>query len=226
VLAIQVSELRFVTEEGVNVFEGLSFGVPREGFVWVVGPPGSGKTLLLRILLREVQPQGGQILVLGRNVRRVSAKSFQAVRRRLGYLPEDPPILSGRTVRGHLLFKLRALGLHGEEAEDALHRALDLAELKDAAEKRGAELSLLEQKRLGLALALCPHTSLLLCDDPLRGLEPKAQEELLATLERIHQGGVTLLGTAREDALLLARGFTPEPSGKRSLVYLREPVRP
>ncbi len=224
-LAVQISELRFVTEEGVSVFDGFSLSVPREGFVWVVGPPGSGKTLLLRILLREVQPQGGQILLLGRNIRRVSPKSVRAVRRRVGYLPEDPPVLSGRTVQGHLTFKLRALGLRGEEAADALHRALDLAELKGFADQPAKELDLLGQKRLGLALALCPNASLLLCDDPLRGLAAEAQEELLGTLERIHQGGVTLLCTAREDAPLLARGFRPVPGGKRTLVYLREPVR-
>ncbi|MEN3010061.1 MAG: ATP-binding cassette domain-containing protein [Candidatus Bipolaricaulaceae bacterium] len=224
-LAIQVSELRFVTEEGVGVFDGLSLSVPREGFVWVVGPPGSGKTLLLRILLREVRPQGGQILLLGRNIRRISAKSFRAVRRRVGYLPEAPPLLRERTVLGHLLFKLRALGLRGEEAQDALHRALDLAELKEVAERKATELSPLEQKRLGLALALFPNAALLLCDDPLRGLDPRDQEKLLGTLERIHRGGVTLLGTAREEAPLRAAGFAPG-GAKRALIYLREPVRP
>lgn len=206
------------------MFDGFSLSVPREGFVWVVGPPGSGKTLLLRILLREVRSQGGQILLLGRNIRRISQKSFRAVRRRVGYLPEDPPILSGRTVQGHLLFKLRALGLGGEEASDALHRALDLAELKDLMDKPAEELDLLGQKRLGLALALCPSASLLFCDDPLRGLAAEAKDKLLGTLERIHRGGVTLLCTAREDAPLLAWGFSPTSGGKRALVYLREPV--
>ncbi len=224
-LAVQISELRFVTEEGVVVFDGLSLSVPREGFVWVVGPSGSGKTLLLRVLLREMRPQGGQILLLGRNIRRISARSFLAVRRRVGYLPEDPPILMGRTVQGNLLFKLRALGLSGEEAADALHRALDLAEIADLAEKKGEELDLLGQKRLGLALALCQNAALVLGDDPLRGLEAPAQDKLLSTLERIQQGGVTLLCTARDDEKLLARGFSPTPGGKRALVYLREPVR-
>lgn len=207
------------------MFDGLSLSVPRDGFVWVVGPPGSGKTLLLRILLREVRPQGGQILVLGRNIRRVSQKSFQAVRRRVGYVPENPPILSGRTVLEHLRFKLRALGMTGEEATDALHRALDLAELKGQEGVKAENLDALGVKRLSLALALCPQAVLLLCDDPLRGLAQNDQETLLGTLERVNQGGVTLLCTAREDEVLLARGFLPRDGGMRRLVYLREPVQ-
>lgn len=220
-LAIQVAELRFATEEGVLVFDGLSFGVPREGFVWVVGPVGSGKTLLLRILLGEVRPHGGQILLLGRNIRRLSRSKFQKLRKKVGYMPEEPNVLFGRTVLGNLQFKLRALGVGGEAAKEAVERALDLAGLRGREKERPENLSPLDLKRLDLALALCPDSSVLLADDPLRHLSSEDQEAFLSTLERVNQGGVTILGTSREAALLLRRGFSPKGE-MRSIVYLRE----
>lgn len=220
-LAIQVAELRFATEEGVLVFDGLSFGVPRDGFSWVVGPAGSGKTLLLRILLREARPKSGQILLLGRNILRISTKKFREVRRKVGYMPEEPNVLFGRTVLENLRFKLRALGVGGEAAKDAIDRALDLSGLCGREHEHPENLGTLELKALDLALALCPDCSVLLADDPLRHLTPEAQEEFISVLERVNQAGITILGTSRVDEILLRRGFAPKGEMK-AIVYLRE----
>ncbi len=220
-LAIQVAELRFATEDGVLVFDGLSFGVPREGFVWVVGPAGSGKTLLLRILLGEVRPNGGQILLLGRNILRISRAKFQKLRKKVGYMPEEPNVLFGRTVLGNLQFKLRALGVGGEAAKEATERALDLAGLRGREKERPENLNPLELKCLDLALALCPDSSVLLADDPIRHLASEAQEAFISTLERVNQAGTTILATSREPEPLLRRGFLPRGE-TRAIVYLRE----
>lgn len=215
-LAIQVSELRFATPEGVLIFDGLSFSVPRDGFVWVVGPPGSGKTLLLRIILGEVRPQGGQILLLGRNILRLSPKKVREVRRKVGFVPEEPGFLPNRSVLGNLRFKLRALGVKGEEAGEAVERALDLADLRGRENARPETLSLLEQKSLDLALALCPESSVILADDPLRGLAPEMRAAFLSVLTRVNKAGVTVLATSREVSPLSSHGFP--------LVHLREVV--
>ncbi|MGC8962740.1 MAG: ATP-binding cassette domain-containing protein [Candidatus Bipolaricaulaceae bacterium] len=220
-LAIQVAELRFATEEGVWVFDGLSFGVAREGFLWVVGPAGSGKTLLLRILLGEIRPHGGQILLLGRNILRISRRKFQGLRRKVGYMPEEPNALFGRTVLGNLQFKLRALGVRGEAAKEGVERALDLAGLRGREDLRPENLNPLELRCLDLALALCPDCSILLADDPLRNLTKEAKEDFLSVLERVNQAGITILATSREDETLLRRGFS-QKGGSRGLVYLRE----
>ncbi|MCS7239903.1 MAG: ATP-binding cassette domain-containing protein [Candidatus Bipolaricaulota bacterium] len=222
-LAIQVAELRFATEEGVLVFDRLSFGVPRDGFVWLVGPAGSGKTLILRILLGEVRPHGGQILLLGRNILRVSAKKFQELRRKVGYMPEELRVLPRHTVLGNLQFKLRALGVTGEVATEAIERALDLAQLRGREREYPENLSSFELKCLDLALALCPECSVLLVDDPLRNLTPEAQDAFLSVLIRTNQAGVTILGTSREVAPLRRAGFSPS-GGTQAIVYLREGV--
>lgn len=226
-VAIQVSELRFATEDGVLVLDDISFGVPREGFVLVVGPPSSGKTLLLKLILRELPPSGGQILLIGRNVARLSAKKVSRLRRRVGYVPEDPPILEDRTVVGNLLFKLRALGLRGEELEEELERALDLTQLAGLADEPAGELPPLEQARLAVALAICPQPVVLLADDPFRPLSAAETERLMDTLLGLQSAGVALLTTTRNAELPERFGFPPHPpkgEESRGTVYLRQGV--
>lgn len=224
-LAIQVAELRFATEDGVLVFEGLSFGVPRHGFAWVVGPGGSGKTLLLRILLGEVTPSGGQILLLGRNIRRLSKKKFRELRKKVGYVPTEPSALFGRTVLGNLRFKLAALGVGGEAAREAVERALDLSGLRGRENEHPENFTALDLKRLDLALALCPDCSVLLADDPLRPLSLPERETFLSVLEEVNRAGVTILATSRDSSFLSDHGFSPA-NEMRKLVLLREGLAP
>lgn len=224
---IQVSELRFATEDGVLILDELSFGVPREGFVFVVGPPSSGKTLLLKLILRELPPSGGQILLVGRNVARLSPKKVAQLRRKVGYVPEGLPVLAGRTVRENLLFKLRALGFGGDELEEELVRALELARLVGLEEERAGDLPPLRRAQLALALAICPQPVVLLADDPFRGLPQPEADEVVHTLVSIQSSGVALLVTARDEAIPERHGFPDRPpKGEelRGVVRLRQGV--
>ncbi|MGC9530582.1 MAG: ATP-binding cassette domain-containing protein [Candidatus Bipolaricaulaceae bacterium] len=227
-VAIQVSELRFSTEDGVLILDNLSFGVPRDGFVFVVGPPSSGKTLLLRLILRELTPTGGQILLIGRNVARLSRRKVAELRRRVGYVPEEPVVLSSRTVADNLAFKLRALGLTGEELADERDRALELAGLVGLEDQVAGELGEVDRRRLALALALCPEPTVLLCDDPFRDLPLRAQDELVQALSRVHRANTAILATTRDVNLPARHGF-PAEAGEGSpwrVVRLRDGVNP
>jgi len=206
-VAIQVSELRYATDDGVLVLDGLSFGLPGDGFVFVVGPPSSGKTLLLELILREKFLQGGQILVLGRNMARLSPARARELRRRIGYMPERPIAIERRTVRGNLEFKLRALGIVGAEAREHIARALELAGLKGEEERPASSLDELGERKLHLALALCPEPAVLLSDDPFRGLPAEAQDEVVALLSGVHEVGIAVLATARDPAIPERHGF-------------------
>jgi cell division transport system ATP-binding protein len=209
-VAIQVSELRYATDDGVLVLDDLSFGLPGDGFVFVAGPPSSGKTLLLELILRERDPSGGQILVLGRNMARLSPARARELRRRIGYMPEQPVVLDRRSVRGNLEFKLRALGIGGSEAREHAARALELACLKGEEEAPAAALDAMGQRKLVLALSLCPEPAVLLCDDPFRGLSVDDQDRFVAMLKGVNEVGVAVLATARDSEIPSRHGFPPK----------------
>ncbi len=227
-VAIQVSEVCFSTEDGVYVLDNVSFGVPYDGFVFVVGPPASGKSLLVKLILREVLPTRGQILLLGRNVARLSPARARALRRRVGYLPEPPVVLSHRTVRGNLEYKLRVLGYRGHVADEHWDRALELTGLKELHAVRAADLSEFERRKLSLALALCPEPAVLLCDDPFRDLAPAEQDELVRILSAVNVAGIAVLATTRDPELPARHGFLPKGTtpSLRYVVALRPGVNP
>lgn len=219
-IAVQVSELRYVTDEGVAVFDGLSFSLPREGIRFVVGPPLSGKTLLLKLILRELRPTKGQILVAGKNVLRLSPRKFRAFRKHIGYLPYPPVVLEGRTVEENILFKLRALGIGGEQGEEGLQKALSLTGLEPLRDLPVEELGELQRVLLGLAVGICNDPPVLLCDDPFRDITSQVDKErLLRTLEAIRRGGISILATTREGELLRRSGVSEE-----DIVLLRPEV--
>lgn len=211
--------MRFATEDGVFVLDSLSFGLPSDGFVFVVGPPASGKTLLLKLILREAVPTGGQILVLRRNMARLSPRRARELRRRIGYMPDPPHILTERSIQANLEFKLRALGFRGAEAGEHLARALEAAGLADRENLLASSLDELGKRRLALALAMCPEPAVLLCDDPFRALVPADQDELVRALLRINEWGVAVLATARDPDLPQRHGFLPKGS-EPSLRYV------
>ncbi|HAZ27476.1 TPA: hypothetical protein DCY67_02505, partial [Candidatus Acetothermia bacterium] len=196
-VAIQVSELRFATDDGVLVLDNLSLGLPGDGFVFVVGPPSSGKTLLLELILRERRPTGGQILVLGRNMARLSPARARELRRRIGYVPEESVVLDRRSVTGNLEFKLRAVGIRGPDAWEHIARAVELTRIREEQEAPATALDELGQRKLILALALCPEPAVLLCDDPFRNLAPEGQDEFVDILRAINDAGVAVLATTR-----------------------------
>ncbi|GAB4304685.1 MAG: cell division ATP-binding protein FtsE [Candidatus Bipolaricaulota bacterium] len=226
-IAIQVSELQYATDDGVLVLDNLSLGLPGDGFVFVVGPPSSGKTLLLELILREKTPTRGQILVLGRNMARLSPARARELRRRIGYMPEGSIVLDERSVQGNLEFKLRALGIRGPAAREHMARAVELAHLKGEEGTVGAKLDPFGRRKLVLALAICPEPAVLLCDDPFRGLAVAEQDELVGMLKVINGAGVAVLATTRDPELPARHGF---PSWDRSpllqyALHLRPGVR-
>lgn len=216
---LQVSELRFATDDGVLILDQLSFGVARDGAALLVGPPSSGKTLLLKLLLRDVSPTGGQILMLGRNVARLPARKVSLLRRRVGYMSEHPALMHERTVLENIEFKLRALAAPREEMPDLVTRALQLAGLDGREGTPAGELPPVEQRQLALALAMAMEPPLLLCDAPLHDLADGDEEVMLEILDGVRAAGTALVVTARtaEPARRLLEGA---PQGV--LVRLRQ----
>lgn len=209
-IAIQVSELRFVTEDGVAVFDSLSFSLPRQGLRFVVGPPLSGKTLLLKLLTRELRPARGQILIAGKNILRLSRRKFYRVRERIGLVPYPVVLLEERTVEENLRFKLWALGIGGEREEEGIQKALSLTGLEPLRGVRAAELEEGQKRLLTLGVAICNDPVVLLCDDIFRDLDPRDQERMMEALRAIQRAGISILVATRESAIPKRFGMGPE----------------
>ena len=183
------------------MFEDLSFTLLRDEIKFVVGPPLSGKTLLLKLILREVEPTRGQILVAGKNILRLSPRKLYSLRKSIGFVPYPPVVLPGRTVAGNLWFKLRALGIKGEAAEEGFEKALSLTGLSGFKDVPARELDPLGKRLLALAIAVCSSPAVVLCDDIFRDLPEGSHRHLMDALEEIRNGGIALLITTSDPSL-------------------------
>ncbi|MCS7197792.1 MAG: ATP-binding cassette domain-containing protein [Candidatus Bipolaricaulota bacterium] len=210
---VQVSELQFVTPEGKKILEDVTLRVNHGELVFLVGPPSSGKSLILRLLYHELRPQRGQILVDDRNVTRLHPRKLFAFRRRLGIVPQEL-VLPRRTVRDTLAFKLGSLGFSPDDITSMVDEILETVKLRAVADTLISELDLAQQRLWALALAACHSPVLLLVDEPFAGLEYKDAQKVLEGLQSIHERKrVAMLVATRE------RGWAVR-SGAR-IVYLQ-----
>lgn len=189
---IQVSELHFSTDEGFKVLEDVHLRVDQGEMVFLIGPQGAGKSVLLGLLAARIPPQQGQILVYDRNVARLSRRKAEEFRRRIGFFPQGFTPLP-KTVMENVTFKLRALGNFREQAEEKALAALERVGLAAKLVTPAEELGPADRVRLGLGIALCDDPLLLLCDEPFAGLAEEEREGIASLLVRIHSRGVTTL---------------------------------
>ena len=194
---IQVSELHYSTDDGIKVLEDVHLHVDRGESIVLLGPPSSGKSLLLGLLAAVIPPQRGQILVHGRNVARLSRLKILELQRRIGFYPQGFAPLA-RSVLDNVLFKLRVLGNVRDRAQEKAYVALEAVGMIREQATDAEELSPVERVKLGFALAVCDSPLLLLLDDPFAGLDPAEQDEIAALVNRLHDGRATVVLATRD----------------------------
>ena len=197
---IQLSELSFVTDDGIKVLEDVHLRVNRGDFVFVIGPAAAGKSVLLGLLGTQIEPQKGQILVYGRNIARLSRRKAFDLRRQIGLLPQGFVPLA-KTVMENVTFKLRCLGDFREQAEEKALVALDQVGLTSKLTQTATELSEVDRVKLGIALSICDDPLLILLDDPFVGLPPDDQEQIQELLVQLNRRGFTIVATTRDSIL-------------------------
>jgi len=170
---------------GQPALEGLGFTVPRGSITALLGPNGAGKTTALKCLVGLLRPDRGRIVVLGREVERLDARTREA----LGYLSERQA-LDPRLTVGQLLEYARALNPRWDDALAAdLGRRLELP----AGSTVGA-LSQGSARKLGLLIVLAPRPELLVLDEPAANLDAAVRREFLETVLDLFRGhGMTVL---------------------------------
>ncbi len=178
--ALRLRDLRFRrAAEGAPLFEGLSLDLVRGEALVVLGPSGGGKTTLLKLVNRLLEPEAGEVAVLGRPVAEWSPTEL----RRSAVLVSQTPVALGGSVRDELTLPLQWASRPADD--DALRAALTRVGLSEVAlERDGAALSGGQQARLGLARALLLEPPLLLLDEPTASLDVRSARELLAALRR------------------------------------------
>lgn len=158
---------------GRAVLDGLSFSVEKGEILAIVGPSGTGKSVMLKHLVRLIEPDAGRIFFDGTDVVSCGAAELAAIRSRIGYLFQGGALLAWLTVAENVALPLReCTDLDEVEIGRRVAAALADVELTDAADKYPSEISGGMQKRAGLARAIVRECEVVLYDEPTSGLDP------------------------------------------------------
>jgi cell division transport system ATP-binding protein len=182
-----------VYEPQVTALNDVSFVIDKGEFVFVVGASGSGKSTMIRLLLKELEPTNGRILVGGRDLTRLKRSKVPLLRRNVGCVFQDFKLLPNRTAAENVAYALRVQGEGRNSIRRKVPEVLSLVGLSDKMASLPDELSGGEQQRVSIARAVVNHPPLLICDEPTGNLDPDTSVGIMQLLYRINRAGTTIL---------------------------------
>jgi cell division transport system ATP-binding protein len=200
-----VVEFRRVTknyDSGDTGLELATFAIDRQEFVFLVGSTGSGKSTIMRLLIKEIEPTGGIIRVAGRSLAEIERKRVPYYRRNVGVVFQDFKLLPTRTVYDNIAYALQVTGASRKQIRASLPDILRLTGLSTKLHNYPHQLSGGEQQRVAVARAFASHPPLLLADEPTGNLDPDTSIGIMQLLYRINRAGTTVIVATHDNEMV------------------------
>jgi phospholipid/cholesterol/gamma-HCH transport system ATP-binding protein len=161
------------------VLDGVSLEIQEAENLVVFGRSGTGKSVLLKCMIRLMQPDGGKVFIFDKDVLSLDIDELNEVRQQIGFLFQGAALYDSMSVRANLDFPLlRHSKLTPKERESRIMDVLEKVSLEEAIDKMPADLSGGMKKRIGLARAIISQPKLMLYDEPTTGLDPITAKEI------------------------------------------------
>jgi cell division transport system ATP-binding protein len=193
---VPVVEFRDVTKlyDGGSVgVDRISMRIGRGEFVFLVGPTGCGKSTCIRLLMKEIEAQEGEILISGHELHSMPRKKVPRLRRNIGVVFQDFKLLPNRTVYDNVAYSLQVIGESRANIRRKVPDILRLVGLSTKLHNYPDQLSGGEQQRVSIARAFVNHPPLLLADEPTGNLDPDTSIGIMQLIYRINRTGTTVV---------------------------------
>ncbi|MGO1548667.1 MAG: cell division ATP-binding protein FtsE, partial [Nesterenkonia sp.] len=171
----------------------ISIELNRGDFVFLIGASGSGKSSLLRMVLRESLPQQGKVSVAGQNLSLMLERRVPEYRRSIGMVFQDFRLLPDKTIFDNVAFAMRVIGASRSTIRKQVMKILSRVKLDHLAKRYPHEVSGGEQQRAAIARAIVNSPAIILADEPTGNLDPRASEEVMKILRWINASGTTVI---------------------------------
>ena len=169
----------------------LSFTVEDGQIFGFLGPNGAGKSTTMNIMTGYLAPTDGEVLVDGHNI----LEEPEEAKRRIGYLPEQPPLYPDMTVREYLSFVAELKGIAKKERKEQLAKAIALTHLEDAERRLIRNLSKGFRQRVGLAQAILGFPKVIILDEPTVGLDPRQVVEIRDVIRQLAEDHTVIISS-------------------------------
>jgi len=177
----------------VTALKDVSFEVKDGEFVFLMGPSGAGKTTILKLILKEILPNSGEIKVGGTDVAKISEKELPLFRQKIGCVFQDFKLLNERTVEENIEIALAVLGISESKWKERVEKVLKMVGLESRKSLFPSQLSGGEIQRVSLARALVVNPEIILADEPTGNLDWEKADEIMEVLEKINKEGKTVI---------------------------------
>jgi len=197
-------------EEVSRIYDGqtraalanVNIDIDKGEFVFLVGGSGSGKSTMLKLVLREFRPTTGRIYVAGKDVATLPERKVPGLRREIGMVAQDFRLLPGKTVFENVAFALQVIGKPRSLIRKVVPDTLEMVGLADKTDRRPDELSGGEQQRVAIARAFVNHPKILLADEPTGNLDPETSVGIMRLLDRINRSETTVVMATHDWAMV------------------------
>ena len=181
-------------KNGTNALYDVNFSVKQGEFVYIIGPTGSGKSTLIKLLDGEELPTKGNVEVVGINVGELKRKQVPIYRRNIGVVFQDFRLLPTKTVYENIAYALEVINMKKPQIKKRVDEVLDVVSLKEKKTSFPHELFGGQQQRIAIARAIANRPKVLIADEPTGNLDPGKSDQIMNLLERINKRyGTTIL---------------------------------
>ena len=178
---------------GAPALNNISIHIEPGEFVFIVGDSGSGKSTMIKLLLKELTPTSGRIIVNNTDLGKLRHRQIPRYRRNIGVVFQDFRLLKDRNVYENVAFAQRVISVPNRQIRKNVPAVLSLVSLAEKYKSKPRELSGGEQQRVAVARAIVNKPPILLADEPTGNLDPRTSWEIMKLLEQINRDGTTVL---------------------------------
>ena len=190
---IEFKDVSKIYDNNVKALSNVNVKINSGDFVFLVGPSGAGKSTFIKMLLKEVEPTMGEIIVADKELSKITRNQIPYYRRKIGMVFQDFRLIPTLNVYENVAFAMRVVEASQKEIRKRVPMVLSLVGLSHKYKMFPNELSGGEQQRVSLARAIVNNPSVLIADEPTGNLDPETAKEIMALLKDINAAGTTIV---------------------------------
>lgn len=187
---------------GQHALKDVNIHIEQGEFVYVLGHSGAGKSTFLKMILMEMKPTSGKVIVNGEDFTRIKKRHIPYRRRQMGVVFQDFRLIDTMTVYENVAFAMRVTNISEKVIKKRVPYVLELVSLSDKKDRYPRELSGGEQQRVAIARAVVHSPKLIIADEPTGNIDPELSFQMMELLTAINSVGITVVVVTHEHELI------------------------
>ena len=190
---IEFRNVSKVYNKNVKALTNVNINIDKGEFVFLGGPSGAGKSTFIKMLLKEVEPSTGNIVMGNEDLSKIKRRQIPYHRRKIGMVFQDFRLIPTLNVYENVAFAMRVVGASPKEIRKRVPMVLSLVGLSNKYKMFPTELSGGEQQRVSIARAIVNNPKVLIADEPTGNLDPETAKEIMELIDDINKAGTTVV---------------------------------